>query len=275
MNRELYLSESYRLPVLGQALELLAPEPGTRGLDVGCGAGFVALRAALAVGPGGRVVGLDQDGALLEEARKRAARTGLEERLSFEQGQMDRLPFSEASFDWLISMDCAGYARPVRPRPLLKELARVLKPGGLMALLAWSSQMLLPGYPALEARLNATGPGLAPFSPDLPPGEHFSRALGWMAEAGLGERRVQTLAGQFQAPLDPEQKEALAALLAMRWPGAEKELGPEEAELFLRLTRPGSGEYILDQGDYQGFFTYTLFWGRKPGLTGVSAKGQQ
>ena len=75
----------------------------------------------------------------------------------------------------------------------------------------------------------------------------------WKARSTNGERRVQTLAGQFQAPLDPEQKEALAALLAMRWPWAEMELGPEEAELFPRLTRPGSGEYALDQGDYQGF----------------------
>ena len=62
--------------------------------------------------------------------------------------------------------------------PLLKELARVVRPGDSVAILAWSSQQLLPGYPLLEARLNATCSGLTRFLKRKRPESHFLRALG-------------------------------------------------------------------------------------------------
>jgi len=261
---DLLLSETYRLPVFEKAVSLLNLPPGSFGLEVGCGIGSVTLLLARTVGPRGRVIGLDRDGDLLDLARERAEEAGLGGRASFEQGDMTALAWSEDAFDWLISVDCAGYAPSAEPRTLVKELARVLKPGGLMALMAWSSQMLLPGHPALEARLNATPAGMAPFSAGRPPEDHFSRALGWLEGAGLRNCRAATLAGQIQAPLDPGEKAALAALLAMRWPGAEKELESSEADLFRKLTDPTSPECLLHQPDYLAFFTYTLFQGRKP-----------
>ena len=96
-------------------------------------------------------------------ARNAAEKASLTNQLSFRLGDMKALPFKDDTFDWVWSMDCVGYA-PIEPLPLIKELVRVTKPGGSIALLAWSSQHILPGYPALEAQLNAT-PALIPDSP--------------------------------------------------------------------------------------------------------------
>src|SRR4030066_103465 len=76
-----------------------------------------------------------------------------------------------------------------------RGLARVVRPGGPVALLVWSSQTLLPGYPRLEARLNATAPGLAPFSADLPPRPHHLCRRGLLREAGLTGARARPLVG--------------------------------------------------------------------------------
>ncbi|RZN36069.1 MAG: DUF2283 domain-containing protein [Methanosarcinales archaeon] len=89
---------------------------------------------------------------------------------------MNNLPFDDDTFNWVWSANCAGYA-PGEPLPLLKELARVVKPGGRALTLAWSSQQLLPGYPVLEAHLNATSSGIAPLAKGTAHELHFSRLL--------------------------------------------------------------------------------------------------
>ena len=86
-------------------------------------------------------------------------KAGLSERITFREGDVNQLPFDDDTFDWAWSVDCVGYA-PMEPLPLVQELARVVKPGGSVAILAWSSEMLLPGHPLLEARLAATTAGL-------------------------------------------------------------------------------------------------------------------
>lgn len=72
--------------------------------------------------------------------------------------------------------------------------------------------MLLPGYPLLEARLNATASGVAPFKTTMPPESHFMRALGWFRSAGFIESTVRTFASDICAPLTPEMQVALSEL---------------------------------------------------------------
>jgi hypothetical protein len=146
--------------------------------------------------------------------------------------------------------------------PLLNELKRVVKPGGLIAILAWSSQMLLPGYPFLEAKLNTTSSGIAPFAKRSQSERHFNRSLGWFEKAGLQELSVKTFAGNVFAPLSSAIIQALLSLIEMRWNGAE--LTEEDSTEFKRLCRPDSPDFILDLPDYYAFFTYTMFRGRVP-----------
>jgi len=249
-----------RESILRAAIAALKLPLGSRGLDAGCGVGLPALLLAEAVGPEGRVTGLDLSPGLLAHAERVAKEAGLSKRISFRQGDVGNLPFDDDAFDWAWSVDCVGYA-PMDPLPLLKELARVVRPGGAVAILAWSSEQLLPGHPLLEARLSATTAGIAPFVKGKRPELHFLRALGWFREAGLEEPKARTFVGDAQAPLTDEIRNGLAALFEMRWPGVEAELAPEDRAEYRRLCLPDSADFVLNQPDYYAFFTYSMFRG--------------
>jgi demethylmenaquinone methyltransferase/2-methoxy-6-polyprenyl-1,4-benzoquinol methylase len=174
---------------------------------------------------------------------------------------MKSLPFNDATFDWVWSANCVGYA-PGEPLPLLKELARVVKPGGSVIILAWSSQQLLPGYPVLEAHLNATSSGIAPFARGMRPELHFLRMMGWFREVGLEGVTARTFVGDVCAPLSGEIRSALTALIEMRWGDVQPELPEEDWAEYQRLCMPESPDFILDLPDYYAFFTYSMFRGR-------------
>jgi hypothetical protein len=154
---------------------------------------------------------------------------------------------------------------PTLGLPALMELARMVKPGGTVAIYAWSSETLLPGYPLLEAHLRATAPGLAPFAPGKDPDLHFLRALGWLRELGLQDVKAQTFVGEAQAPLSDALRQALVELFEMRWPGVQAELTDEDRAAFRRLCLPESPEFIVNDPDYYAFFTCTMFSGTVAG----------
>jgi SAM-dependent methyltransferase len=105
--------------------------PGTRLLDVGCGAGQLALIAARA---GAVVTGCDIATNWLERARTRAAAEGLN--ITFEEGDAEALPYQDAQFDAVTSMFGAMFAP--RPELVAAELTRVCRPGGTIAMANWT-----------------------------------------------------------------------------------------------------------------------------------------
>jgi ubiquinone/menaquinone biosynthesis C-methylase UbiE len=108
----------------------LAIEPGARVLDVACGTGGVALRAARA---GADVVGIDISADQLAKARGAAKEEGLA--IRFDEGDCQELPYGDAEFDAVASAFGAIFA-PDHERTAA-ELARVCRPGGRLALTAW------------------------------------------------------------------------------------------------------------------------------------------
>jgi demethylmenaquinone methyltransferase/2-methoxy-6-polyprenyl-1,4-benzoquinol methylase len=148
--------------------------------------------------------------------------------------------------------------------PLLQELLRVVKPGGDVVLLGWSSQQLLPGYPLLEARLNATCSGYTPFFKEQRPEVNFMRALTVFRNAGLEEVTSRTFVGDVRAPLQSGERTGLASLFQMLWSTPQPGTSAEDLAEYKRLCTPGSTEFILDIPDYYAFFTYTMFCGRVP-----------
>jgi demethylmenaquinone methyltransferase/2-methoxy-6-polyprenyl-1,4-benzoquinol methylase len=255
-----YLS-NLRDPIVKSAIQSLQFPPGSHGLDVGCGIGTHTLILAKSVLPTGHVTGLDLSPHQLTYARQAAKESEVSNNVSFRKGDMNDLPFDEDSFDWVWSMDLVGYA-PVEPLPLILELVRVVKPGGRIAILAWSSEELLPGYPLLEARLSGTTAGIAPFAKGKSPEKHFSCALGWFREAGLEALSAQTFVGTTHAPLTDTVRAELLSLFQMRWPGVQSELEPDDWAEFQRLCLPESPNFILDHPDYYAFFTYSMFQGK-------------
>ena len=257
----LLVSDPLRESTLRAIVKALQLPGGSRGLDAGCGIGLQCMLLAEEVGPAGHVTGLDISVEHLDYGRDIVKKAGLSEHISFQEGDVANLPFDDSAFDWVWSADCAGYGH-WEPLPLLKELARVAKPGGIVAIAAWSSENLLPGYPRLEARLGATSAGLAPFIQGKKPELHFLRALGWFRQLGFRESRAQVFADSVCAPLEDEMRSALVALFDMRWPDVAPELSSGDLAEFQRLCLPDSPDFILNLPDYYAWFTYTMFWGK-------------
>jgi demethylmenaquinone methyltransferase/2-methoxy-6-polyprenyl-1,4-benzoquinol methylase len=109
------------------AVEAVAAGPEDRVLDVACGTGLVS--AALVGRWGCRVTGLDQSEAMLGRAQARAAaESRLGARASFVAGEAESLPFADGEFDHLTFTYLLRYVED--PAATLRELARVVKPGG-------------------------------------------------------------------------------------------------------------------------------------------------
>lgn len=105
--------------------------PGARLLDVGCGAGQLALIAARA---GAKVTGCDIATNWLEDARQRAAAEGLS--ADFKEGDAEALPFADGQFDAVVSLIGAMFAP--RPELVAAELTRVCRRGGMIAMANWT-----------------------------------------------------------------------------------------------------------------------------------------
>ncbi len=104
-------------------------------LDVACGTGNAAIRAAEA---GGRVVGVDLTPELFDAGRRQAAEAGVE--IEWVEGDAEELPFEDGSFDVVLSTFGCMFAP--RHEVAAAELARVLRPGGRLGVCAWTPEGL-------------------------------------------------------------------------------------------------------------------------------------
>ena len=261
---KLLIFDELRKNIVEKAVRRFNPSDGSSGLDAGCGAGLNTLQLAKAVGPKGEVIGVDQEQDFLTHGAHIVQKKGLEHLIRFQKGDIKKLPFPDNRFDWFWSMDCAGYGTE-NNLSHIKEWVRVVKPGGRICLLMYSSQTLLGAFPLLEARLNGTTPGISPFTKTRPPDDHYLSTIGWFKGAGLTHVTAEPLTAGFFAPLPNKIRKGLLLLFEMRWPEVEKELSSSDREIFRRLTNPDSADFILDRPDYFGYFTYSLFLAKVPG----------
>ena len=143
--------------------------PDTRVLDVACGTGNAARKAARA---GAQVTGLDLVPKLLEQGRAKAAAAGLE--LEWVVGDAELLPFEDRSFDRILST--VGHMFAPRHQQVADEMVRVCRPGGLIVTATWTPD-------GVAGRTLAAG---AEFMP--PPPDYASPPLLWGREEYVRER---------------------------------------------------------------------------------------
>jgi SAM-dependent methyltransferase len=105
-------------------------KPGETVVDLGCGGGLDVFLAAAKVGPTGKAVGIDMTPEMLALVRSNAAKSGLTN-VEFHEATIDKLPLPDASVDCVIS-NCVINLASDKPA-VFREIARVLKPGGRLA----------------------------------------------------------------------------------------------------------------------------------------------
>jgi SAM-dependent methyltransferase len=202
-----------RLPIAARA----------RVLDVACGTGNSALPLARR---GAIVTGVDIAGNLLIQARERAAAESLQ--IDFDEGDAESLPYGDGSFDAVISMFGAMFAP--RPELVAAEFARVLRPGGLLAMANWNPA-------SFTGRMFKVTSQHAPPPPGIPP------PVLWGDEATVRAR----LAGSFEdiqteiIPIDFDMPvNPAGAVMFFR-----KYFGPTQMA-FQRLDQPGQAAFAAD-----------------------------
>ncbi len=127
------LTASALAAVSARVMDHLAPTPGLRVVDVGCGTGNAALEAARR---GARVIGVDPATRLLEVAAERARAEGLE--VSWQAGSGGALPLPDASVDAAVAIFSIIFAPD--PERCIAELRRVVRPGGRVLMTTWLAE---------------------------------------------------------------------------------------------------------------------------------------
>jgi len=116
--------EAFRKQIVDEA----AISPGESVLDCGCGTGSLAITAKRAVGPEGRVEGIDISKDQLGMAKEKARAEKLD--IAFHEGSIDELPFPDDEFDVIFSTLMLHHVPAEVKRRAFREIRRVLKPGG-------------------------------------------------------------------------------------------------------------------------------------------------
>lgn len=121
-------------PITSWICDAVAARPGMNVLDAACGTGLPALAIAERLQPGGKLVATDVSVIMVEAAQRKAQELGLEN-MEVRQASLASLDFADASFDAVTCKDGIMYA----PDPVegVRELRRVLKPGGRFAVTVW------------------------------------------------------------------------------------------------------------------------------------------
>lgn len=118
--------------------KLAGLEAGMSVLDVACGTGVLSLVAAEIVGPAGSVVGLDLNPGMLEVAKRKAPH------IDWHEAPAEAIPFEDATFDAVVSQFGLMFFQD--KALAIREMMRVLRPGGNLAIAVWDSLENVTGY---------------------------------------------------------------------------------------------------------------------------------
>jgi ubiquinone/menaquinone biosynthesis C-methylase UbiE len=219
---------------------------GKRVLDIGCGAGGIALHIARTHAPA-HIVGFDVEWPVIDRARFAAEQAGLADRVSFVQAPPGRLPFPDGRFDVVFSKDALVHVAD--KEAVFREIFRVLSPGGIFAASDWLIGH--DGEPSddMKAYLDAEGLSFGMAS--------AGRYLSAMTAAGFVRTRAESrnewyrevARGELERLQGPLHEKAVAAVgeayvakNIRTWSAMQKVLDTaEHCPTHLRGEKPGGG----------------------------------
>jgi SAM-dependent methyltransferase len=150
--------EAHTTPCAATLVKRAGVRAGQSVLDVACGTGVVSVTAARL---GARVTSLDLTPELLERARENAAIAGVE--INWKEGDVEKLPFADVSFDVVLSQ--FGHIFAPRPEIAIGEMLRVLKPGGTIAFSTWPPDLFVGRMFVMSAKYMPPPPQAVPPPP--------------------------------------------------------------------------------------------------------------
>jgi ubiquinone/menaquinone biosynthesis C-methylase UbiE len=174
-----------------QIVAAVGIEPGDQVLDVACGTGNAAIRAAEA---GGQVTGVDLTPELFEAGRREAAEAAVT--LEWVHGDAEELPFEDQSFDVVLSTFGCMFAP--RHAVAAAEIARVLRPGGRLGITAWTPEGGMGSFFRTVGAYMPPPPSIAQ-PPALWGSEHHVRELFATSGIELEFRRGTVEPAQFES----------------------------------------------------------------------------
>jgi len=235
-------------PAHAALLEAARLSPGQRVLDVACGAGTIALRAAAAVGPGGQVMGVDLSGRMIEAARARTAAGGGPGNLRFERMDAEALDLPTADFDAVL---CGlGLMYAPAPERALGEMRRVLRPGGRLSLAVWGERAKCAWaacFPIADAEVSSE---VCPLFFRLGQGDALAEAC---ADQGFVFVRGQRLPVVLSYASGEEACRAafVGGPLALAWSRFDAETRARVSDAYLRAIAPWrTGEGYAMPGEF-------------------------
>jgi ubiquinone/menaquinone biosynthesis C-methylase UbiE len=243
-NYERYLVPTLFGPWALDLVEVAGARPGERVLDVACGTGIVARIAAGRVGSDGTVVGLDVSAPMLDAARALAAGEGLS--IEWREGSAMKLPLPDTAFDLVLCQQGLQFF-PDRAAAL-REMHRVLGPGGRLALSVWRQIEGSPGFAVLAKALSHhIGPEAGALLPSGPFGLSEAeeiRAL--IAGAGFRDIAIDPAVKTLRYPSPDEFVRRYVAGSALAGPVAAA--ADDARAALLAEVNAGLRRYAGDQG---------------------------
>jgi SAM-dependent methyltransferase len=213
------IQEGQVLPLYDATFNAAGVAVGTALLDAGCGSG---LALQLAVRRGAVGAGLDASDALLEIARDRVPDADLR------VGELEEMPYADDTFDVATSFNSVQYAGD--PGRASAELARVVRPGGLVAVATWGR--------AQECKITAVLGEVMPLMPPPPPGAPYEDPFA-LSEPGRLESFV------VAAGLEPVEAQEVAC--PMVYPDTETALRGQASSGVLVMAARHAGEAAVDE----------------------------
>lgn len=217
-----------------------ALRPGERVLDVACGTGLIAFAAAAAVGPAGEVMGVDLSGRMVESAGRQALERNIAN-ARFARMDAERLDLPDAGFDVVL---CAlGLMYLPDPEQALREMRRVLRPGGRIVLVVWGDRARC-GWSALLPIVDAeVRSDVCPLFFRLGQGEVLARLCGEAGFGNVGQRRLAAILAYANAD-DACEAAFVGGPVALAWSRFDEEVRTRVRAHYLEAIeawRSGSG----------------------------------
>jgi ubiquinone/menaquinone biosynthesis C-methylase UbiE len=200
-------------PLTDALIEQAGVKNGQNVLDVAGGSGEPGLTIAEKVGPDGSVTCTDGVAEMVEAARHEATRRGLTN-VQFRECTADSLPFPDNSFDATVNR--LGLMFVPDPLAAVREMLRVTKPGGTVALAVWGKSEVNP-FCYVVTNVMAQHVNSPPADPDAPNAFRFAepgKLARVMTEAGASnvEERVLTL--HLESPITPDEFSTMRSLVS-------------------------------------------------------------